>query len=108
MNQIASKRKKTPEQVLFRFLIERGGTPLTGTKSQKHMDQDLDVLTWELEEEEVVAIGSMIGEPFDQKVSAKIAPFVKSERGSSTTAIQPSTTKSESDVKTDDDKTTLS
>ena len=56
---------KTPAQVLFRFLIQRGAAPLTGTTSTTHMREDLDVMTWELDDKTVRAIGDVIGEKFD-------------------------------------------
>jgi diketogulonate reductase-like aldo/keto reductase len=40
---------RTPVQLLFRYLIEAGVQPLTGTKSEAHMREDLEVLTFELD-----------------------------------------------------------
>lgn len=39
---------KTPAQILFRYLIEDGSCPLTGTTSKNHMQQDLDVCNFRL------------------------------------------------------------
>mmetsp|Transcript_1780 Transcript_1780/g.4186 ORF Transcript_1780/g.4186 Transcript_1780/m.4186 type:complete len:96 (+) Transcript_1780:224-511(+) len=37
----ATSTEVTPAQVLFKFLIQSGHQPVTGTTSQLHMDQDL-------------------------------------------------------------------
>ena len=42
-----------PEQVVFRFAMQVGMTPLTGTTSLDHMKQDLGVFGFELTAEEV-------------------------------------------------------
>lgn len=39
---------KTPAQILFRYLHQRGVVPLTGTTSEIHMKEDLDILGFEL------------------------------------------------------------
>merc|ERR1712166_1230836 len=48
-----------PQQVMFRWLIQCGHQPLTGTKSREHMEQDLAVTgaEWELSPEEMQSIG---------------------------------------------------
>jgi diketogulonate reductase-like aldo/keto reductase len=53
----ASKRTgRTPAQVVFRFALEVGMIPLTGTSSPTHMNEDLACLDFALEPEEVRAI----------------------------------------------------
>lgn len=42
-----------PEQVVFKFAIQAGMVPLTGTTDLKHMKEDLGVFAVELTEEEV-------------------------------------------------------
>jgi diketogulonate reductase-like aldo/keto reductase len=44
----ASRHGRTPAQMLFRYLIECGVVPLTGTRSPAHMREDLEVLDFEL------------------------------------------------------------
>lgn len=44
MKKIATRAKLTPSQVVFRFALQVGMLPLTGTKSAEHMGQDLAVL----------------------------------------------------------------
>ncbi len=51
-SSVASRQRRTPAQILFRYLIERGVVPLTGTRSQVHMREDLQVFDFELGEED--------------------------------------------------------
>ncbi|KAH7693791.1 hypothetical protein AAVH_39167, partial [Aphelenchoides avenae] len=44
VRDLAAKRSVTPEQLFFRFVMDIGITPLTGTTSDVHMKQDLAVL----------------------------------------------------------------
>lgn len=60
---IASRLKRTPAQVLFRYLIESEVVPLTGTRSIEHMRDDLAVLAFELSPDDRRAIGELLGEP---------------------------------------------
>ncbi len=46
VKQLAQDRQGSPAQVFFRFLIDIGLTPLTGTTDEKHMKEDLQVLQW--------------------------------------------------------------
>ncbi|CAF2085368.1 unnamed protein product [Rotaria magnacalcarata] len=46
VQQLAEARQGTSAQVFFRFLIDIGLTPLTGTTDEKHMKEDLQVLQW--------------------------------------------------------------
>ena len=51
--EIATRHKKTPMQIIFRFAIQIGITPLTGTTSAQHMKEDLDIFDFELAEGEM-------------------------------------------------------
>lgn len=57
---IVARVKRTPAQIVFRFAIQVGMLPLTGTTDAAHMREDLDVFDWELSAEDVRAI-EMIG-----------------------------------------------
>ncbi|CAF0959938.1 unnamed protein product [Adineta ricciae] len=46
VKQLAQQRHGTSAQVLFRFLLDIGLTPLTGTTNEQHMKEDLNVLEW--------------------------------------------------------------
>ncbi|KAL6050370.1 Aldo-keto reductase family 4 member C8 [Balamuthia mandrillaris] len=46
VRSIAKKVNGTPEQVFFRFVMDMDIIPLTGTTNERHMRQDLAVLTW--------------------------------------------------------------
>jgi len=54
--EIVKRAGKTPAQVVFRFAIQVGMLPLTGTTDPAHMREDLDVFDFELPDEDVRAI----------------------------------------------------
>lgn len=58
---IAQKYNKTPEQIFFRYLSLCGIVPLTGTCSSVHMKEDLSILDFILEVEEVACISYLLG-----------------------------------------------
>lgn len=45
---LAAAHRRTPPQILFRYLTQIGVVPLTGTRSQTHMREDLSVFEFEL------------------------------------------------------------
>jgi len=58
---IAGRMGLQPAQVIFRFSMQAGMVPLTGTTSRQHMDEDLQVYRIELTPEEVRLIESIEG-----------------------------------------------
>ena len=54
--QIAAHHSRTVPQVIFRFALDVGMIPLTGTTSSEHMQADLDVFDFCLEPEEIERI----------------------------------------------------
>lgn len=50
MQKIAQIVQKTPAQIFFHVLIDIGLVPLTGTCSDKHMKEDLEIYQFELPE----------------------------------------------------------
>ncbi len=61
VKQLAKERHGTSAQVFFRFLIDIGFTPLTGTTDEKHMKEDLQVLHWHsLDDESVSKLKKLI------------------------------------------------
>ena len=61
VQKIAQERNGTVEQVFFRFLLDIGLTPLTGTTSEKHMKEDLAVLNWSsLDHDQVAALKKLV------------------------------------------------
>lgn len=44
----AQMYQKTPAQILFRVLVDIGIVPLTGTSSEKHMKEDLEIFNFDL------------------------------------------------------------
>jgi diketogulonate reductase-like aldo/keto reductase len=49
---LASHYRRTPAQILFRYLTQIGVVPLTGTRSQEHMREDLAIFEFELTQRE--------------------------------------------------------
>lgn len=45
---LAANHRRTPAQILFRYLTQAGIVPLTGTTSDAHMREDLAIFTFEL------------------------------------------------------------
>ncbi|MHC4269718.1 MAG: aldo/keto reductase family protein [Planctomycetota bacterium] len=58
--KIARELVRTPEQVVFRFTIQTGILPLTGTTNEQHMKEDLQVIDFELNNEDLNLIGAII------------------------------------------------
>lgn len=52
LKALASKYRRTAAQVLFRYLTQDGIVPLTGTKSETHMREDLEIFDFELTKDE--------------------------------------------------------
>lgn len=61
IRQIAERHDKTVPQIVFRFALQVGILPLTGTTSEKHMRQDLACTTFELAESEVGTVERIVG-----------------------------------------------
>lgn len=59
LTRLASKHGRTPAQVLFRYLTQEGVVPLTGTTSDIHMREDLQIFEFELTESEREAVGAL-------------------------------------------------
>ena len=58
---IAGRLGVESAQVLFRFAMQVGMVPLTGTTSEQHMTEDLGVYEIELTDDEVNLIESIAG-----------------------------------------------
>lgn len=58
--QLANKYDKTIPQIFYKFLNQIGIIPLNGTTSKTHMIEDLDIINFELSEEEVQSINSLL------------------------------------------------
>lgn len=56
VRELAERLGKTPAQLVFRFALQLGMFPLTGTSNPEHMAQDLAVYGFELSEPEMSAI----------------------------------------------------
>src|SRR5262249_1512715 len=60
MHDIAARVGRTVPQVIFRFALEVGMTPLTGTTSPAHMAEDLGVYDFELRPDDVRALEQIV------------------------------------------------
>lgn len=60
VKSLARQYEKTGPQILFRYLTHAGIVPLTGTCSDQHMREDLEIFTFELSGEEQENVKSMI------------------------------------------------
>jgi len=56
---LATKYGRTPAQVLFRHLTQREVVPLTGTRSEAHMREDLAIFEFELDAGELEAMDAL-------------------------------------------------
>ena len=57
---LASTHNRTAPQILFRYLTQIGVVPLTGTKSETHMREDLEIFDFELASNEQGAIDALL------------------------------------------------
>ncbi|MBF0194992.1 MAG: aldo/keto reductase, partial [Magnetococcales bacterium] len=60
MQKIAKKMQLTPAQIFFHYLTQLGISPLTGTTSPLHMDQDLAIFDFELTTDDCEVIGGLL------------------------------------------------
>ena len=56
----AATHRRGVEQILFRYLTQREVVPLTGTRSERHMREDLAILEFELTPEELETIDRLL------------------------------------------------
>jgi diketogulonate reductase-like aldo/keto reductase len=60
ISDLASKYGRTPAQILFRHLTQIDVVPLTGTRSEQHMREDLAIFEFELTDLERQALDAMM------------------------------------------------
>jgi len=63
----ASTYHRTPPQILFRYLTQTGAVPLTGTRSETHMGEDLSIFEFELTVAERRAVDQLFVARPDQR-----------------------------------------
>lgn len=56
LTTIAQRHRRTPAEVVFRFAVDVGMLPLTGTSSAQHMRADLGIFDFQLAAEEIEQI----------------------------------------------------
>jgi diketogulonate reductase-like aldo/keto reductase len=59
---LASTHERTAAQILFRYLTQVGVVPLTGTRSETHMREDLAIFDFELTDMERAAIDGVLAD----------------------------------------------
>jgi diketogulonate reductase-like aldo/keto reductase len=59
VTSLASQHRRTPAQILFRYLTQIEVVPLTGTRTETHMREDLDIFEFELSELERKAMDAL-------------------------------------------------
>jgi diketogulonate reductase-like aldo/keto reductase len=57
---LATEHSRTPAQILFRFLTQIGVAPLTGTRSEAHMAEDLKIFEFEIARADLQAIDALL------------------------------------------------
>jgi diketogulonate reductase-like aldo/keto reductase len=57
---LSLKYRRSPAQILFRYLTQTGVTPLTGTTSAQHMREDLGVFEFDLSDAELAAMTTLL------------------------------------------------
>src|SRR5205814_4214097 len=60
VHEMASRTGRTVPQVIFRFALQIGMTPLTGTTSAAHMAEDLTVYEFDLRPDEVREVEGLV------------------------------------------------
>jgi diketogulonate reductase-like aldo/keto reductase len=57
---LAKKYRRTPAQIFFRYLTQGGVVPLTGTRSEAHMREDLAIFDFELTDPERETVDKLL------------------------------------------------
>jgi len=60
VQDLARQHAKTPAQIFFRYLSQNDIVPLTGTASDQHMQQDLEIFGFELSRDELNNIALLL------------------------------------------------
>ena len=60
VSALAAKHRRTPPQILFRYLSHIDVVPLTGTRSEAHMREDLAIFEFELDALEQRSIAALL------------------------------------------------
>ena len=60
LTRMAGRHGRTVSQIVFRFAIDVGMVPLTGTTDAEHMREDLGVFDFRLEPKEVAVIEALM------------------------------------------------
>jgi len=59
VQELAATHRRTPAQILFRYLTQSAVVPLTGTRSEAHMREDLAIFELELTDAELEAVDAL-------------------------------------------------
>ncbi len=61
LQQMARRYGRTVPQIVFRFALQLGMMPLTGTTNEQHMRDDLAIFDFRLENDDIQTIESLLG-----------------------------------------------
>jgi diketogulonate reductase-like aldo/keto reductase len=59
VRELSARHGRTPAQILFRYLTQNDIVPLTGTRSETHMREDLAIFEFELTDFERAAMDAL-------------------------------------------------
>jgi len=62
LRNLAAQYHKTPAQIFYRYLHQAGIVPLTGTTSEQHMRDDLNIFDFVLAADEVKQVSALLGD----------------------------------------------
>ena len=60
LQSLGQRLRRSPAQILFRYLTQRGVVPLTGTRSEAHMREDLAIFEFTLDPADCTAIDQLL------------------------------------------------
>jgi diketogulonate reductase-like aldo/keto reductase len=66
---LAAHHSRSAAQILFRYLMQSGVTPLTGTTSAQHMQEDLATVAFELSSSELETVDRLIASSADHRAA---------------------------------------
>lgn len=68
VQELAQAHGRTEAQVFFRYLTQLGIVPLTGTSSEKHMREDLGIFGFELTDEQMHQMDTLLAQATSESV----------------------------------------
>lgn len=66
LTSLAEKYQRTPAQILFRYLTQVDVAPLTGTRSEEHLREDLAIFEFQLADPELAQLTALLAAAADR------------------------------------------